>query len=131
MGLNEQAKSLIERFTSDVNWFGVNMIFTAPDANGGQVLNVTGLSTKHHLGVNLETGTAINSKTASVSVSEKFFSDANYPLRNPEGIVAMRGHLVDVADSTGNTERFIVEQWFPDEKIGLIVFILGTYKSNA
>lgn len=125
MGLTDRAKKDIERITSDLNGFGVAMIFTAPT---GETTDVVGIKKQHHLGIDPNLGTPINSKTATVSVSEKFLTDAGYPVRNADGIVAMQRHLVDVKDSTGISEKYIVEQWFPDETIGLIVFILGKYK---
>jgi hypothetical protein len=126
MGLIDRAKKDTERFTSDKNGFGVDITFTAPT---GEIVSVVGLAKKHHLGIDPNLGTPTNSKTASVSVSEKFLTDATYPVRNDGGIVSLKGHLVDVVDSTGNSEKYIIEQWFPDETIGFIVCILGTYKS--
>lgn len=127
MGLIDQAKKDIEQITSNSNEFGVSMTFTAPTS---KTATVTGLHKKHHLGIDPEKGVAVNTKTASVSVSEKFLADAGYPVRNGNGVVDLKKHLVAVKDSTGTTETYIIEQWFPDETIGLIVCTLGTYAEN-
>jgi hypothetical protein len=41
--------------------------------------------------------------------------------------VALQGHKVAVADSTGVVKNYVVREQYPDETIGLIVLILGTY----
>lgn len=125
MGLIDQAKKDIEQITSNLDGFGVEMTLTAPTS---QSITIKGLHKKHHLGIDPEKGVAVNTKTASVSFSEKFLTDQGYPVRNSKGVVDLKKHLVDVKDSTGNSEKYIIEQWFPDETIGLIVCILGTYE---
>lgn len=125
MGLIAQIKNDIELITSNTDGFGVSMTFTAPTS---EVATINGLHKKHHLGIDQHLGTPVNTKTASVSFSEKFLIDVNYPVRNASGIVNLKGHLVAVKDSTGTIETYIIEQWFPDETIGLIVCILGTYE---
>lgn len=125
MGLIDQIKKDIEQITSNGDGFAVEMTFTAPTA---EVVTIKGLHKKHHLGVNPETGVAVNSKSASVTFSEKFFTDQNYPVRNSRKVVDLKGHLVDVKDSTGELQRYIIKEWFPDETIGLIVCVLGDYE---
>ncbi len=125
MGLVEQARKDAAQYTSDPNGFGVSIQFTAPT---GEVETVNGLHKRHHLGINPATGEAKNTEQASVTVSEQFLTDLNYPVRNAEGDVDLQKHLVEVADSTGETIKYVIEQWFPDETVGLIVCILGTFK---
>ncbi len=124
MSLTEQARKDIQRITSDLQAFGVTMTFTSPDAD---TASVVGLHTKHHLGIDDETGAPINAKTASVSVAEKLLTDLSYPVRNQNGEVSLDGHLVKVKDSTGSEKTYLCSEWFPDEKVGLIVVILQDY----
>lgn len=123
MGLIAQAKADIESITSNLNEFGVSMKFTSP---GGETATITGLHTKHHLGIDTD-GNAENTKKAHASFSEKFLLNAGYPVRNSAGEVNLTGHKVEVADSTGVTKTYMVQQWFPDETLGHIVCILEDY----
>ncbi len=125
MGLRELAKQDIEDITSNLNEFGLAMTFTPPV---GYSLDVVGTEAKIHMQFDVETGKDVNAQKASVSVSEKFFIDADYPVRNASGEVAMKKHKVDYIDSTGTTCNFEVLEQFPDETLGLIVFILGKRK---
>ena len=124
MGLIDQAKSDIEDITSNTDGFGVALFFEGPC---GEFAEITGLHTKHHLGVDTE-GNSVNSKNAHVSFSEKFLTDLNYPVRNLDGEVSMVGHKVRVKDSTGLDKTYVIEENYPDETIGLIVCILGNFE---
>lgn len=124
MGLREQAKKDIEFITSNLNDFGIEMTFTAPT---DETAIITGLHTKHHLGVNTD-GEIVNSKKAHVSFSEKFLTDLNYPLRNANGEVDLKSHKVAVKDSTDIVKNYVISQWFPDETVGLIACILVDFE---
>lgn len=124
MSLIAQAKADIERITANLGEFGVSMTFTSPlDVEA----TVTGLHTKHHLGVDT-TGNIVNSRNAHISVSEKHLTDADYPVRNASGDVALVGHRVAVKDSTGITKNYVITQCMPDETVGLLLCILGDYE---
>lgn len=138
MGLTAQAKADIERITSNLGEWAVPIQFQVPSGafdftfdptfNGAQIVTLNGLHTKHHLGINPENGLRVNVKNASVTVSEKFFTDAGYIVRNSQGEISMRDHQVAVKDSTGTVCLYLVREWFPDETVGLIVFILGDFE---
>jgi hypothetical protein len=121
MGLQEQAKADIEQITSNSDEWGVEMTLIAPDSS---TVTITGLHSKHHLGVNNE-GVRVNAKNAHVSFSEKFLTDADYPVRNTAGEVNLKNHQVSVKDSTGMVWDYVIREWYPDETIGFIVCILG------
>lgn len=124
-GLLERARRDIERITSnkETGW-GVEMTFVAPDSTSATVV---GTHTKHHLKIDTD-GDPVSSKVAHVAVSEKVLIDAGYPLRNVAGEVDLRKHKVTVKDSTGNDCTYVINVWFPDETIGLIVINLGDYE---
>jgi hypothetical protein len=123
MSLLNDARALWLEKSSDTSQFGVEMAFTAPT---GETANVIGLHTKHHQSFDLE-GRSVNSKNAHISVSEKLFTDAGYPVRNSSGEVHMKGHLVVCKDSTGSDKNYIVREWYQNETLGVIVMILGDY----
>lgn len=118
----DRAKADIERITSDQNGFGVEMTLQAP-APGEEMAIVTGLHTKIHMALNTE-GALVNSKKGHISISEKFLVDAGYPVRNSNDEVDLKGHKVSVKDSTGVIKHYLIQQWFPNESVGLITCIL-------
>lgn len=123
MGLVDRIKKDIEKITSNSKEFGVEMTLTAPTH---ETITIKGLHTKHHLSLETD-GTLTNSKNAHVSFSEKFLTDSLYPVRNISGEVDLKNHRVDVKDSTGEIKKYLIQQWFPDETVGLIVCILEDF----
>jgi len=121
MGLIQQIKEDIEDFTSNLEDFAIPLNLTAPT---GQIAAITGYHSKHHQGFNTEIGKRINSRNAHISFSEKFLTDLGYPVRK-DGQVNLEGHQVTAKDSTGNDVTYVIEQYFQNETIGLIVCILG------
>jgi hypothetical protein len=127
MNLMDEAKQDILEITSDAdNGFGKEITFTAPDNSEA---TVTGLHTKHHLGVDSD-GNAINTKNAHIAVSESLLTDQNYPVRNSKGEVSLRNHIVSVSDSTGTVCTYKIKETYPNESTGLIVCILSDYATN-
>jgi len=135
MSLLEIARDDIKRITTDLSEWAVLMTFKTPTAgpfdytfdftfNNSQMFTLQGLHTKHHIGINGETGQRVNTKQASVTVNESFFNDVGYLVR-VNGEVSLRDHQVAVKDSTGNVCTYVVREWFPDESLGVIVCILG------
>lgn len=121
MSLKERAKKDVERYSSNKDTgFADEIVLTAPD---NTIVTLNGLHTKTYMGVNTD-GVTVSSKKAHVSFSEKFLTDASYPVRNTAGDVDLKNHKVDVKDSTGVVKNYVVEEWFPDEEVGFIVCIL-------
>lgn len=125
MGYVDQIKKDIEQLTGDLDGFGVQLNLTAPDS---KTASVVGLHAKHHTDFD-DDGRAVNTTIASVAVSEQFLIDAGYPVRT-KGEVNLKNHRISAPDSTGATIDYTIRQWFPDETIGLIILILGTYDSS-
>ena len=125
MGLVEQAIADAKAITSDaINGFGISIAFTAPNST---TATINGLATKHHLRMDLD-GKLVNSKDASIAVSESLLADAGYPVRNSSGEVYLKDHKVKWIDSSGQLCEYSIDQWLPDESIGLIVCILEDYE---
>jgi len=121
MSLLDTIKSDIQSITSNLNEFGVSIVLTSPN---GAITTLNGIHTKHHLGIDTD-GNMVNSKKASIAFSETFLN-----CRNSNEEVALTNYRVSVKDSTGIVKEYIVQQWFPDETIGLIVCILEDYDNN-
>jgi hypothetical protein len=125
MNLTEAAQRDWKAITSNTNEWGCVLTFRAPDDS---VATVAGLHSKHHLGVDMEQN-AVNSKHGHVTVSEALLTALEYPVRNTSGPlnheVNLKGHKVSVKDSTERLVTYKIEQWFQDEKVGIITCILG------
>lgn len=124
MGLMDIARADMRRIVTDLNEWAVTMTFTSPD--NSQTKIVKGTHTKHHLGLNGETGQIVNTKKATIAVPESEFGD--YVVRNSSQEVALIGHYVVVKDSTGIDKNYVVRETYPDESLGLIVCILGDFQ---
>ena len=124
MSLTEQAIQDNKKITGNSKHWGVKINLTAPN---GKVVDVIGLHTKHHLGFDSD-GVRLSTKTSSVAISEDFLTDLAYPVRNLTKEVFMIDHLVKVNDSTRQLNDYIVLESYPDEKLGMIILILGDYE---
>lgn len=125
MSLLDQAKADWQDITTNSDEWGRSMTFT--DSTGEITATVVGLHTKHHISIDPD-GLPVNAKNAHISVSEQLFIDAEYPTRNTKLEVDFKGHKVEVKDSTGIVKKYVIREWFPDETIGVIAFILGDFK---
>lgn len=125
MGLRDQSIIDTAYITGNLNDWGAVITLAAPN---GQTVVVSGIHTKHHLDVDTE-GNIINSKKASISVSETNILLINplYPIRNIKNEVDFNRHKISVADSTGLQCQYIMQSWYPDEHLGLITCILEDY----
>lgn len=124
-GIIARAQRDIQRITSNTDsGFGLCITLTAPNA---ATATVVGIHAKHHLNVDTD-GNVVNSKTAHIAVSESLLVAANYPVRNADGEVDLKGHKIQVVDSTGATPLYLVQSWFPDETVGLIVITLEDFE---
>ena len=121
MNLTDQAIADAAFITSNQNDFGVECVFVSPTQTTATVFV---LHTKHNTAYDSETGERINSKIASIAVSEIVLNAANYPTRDDQGECTLKNHRVSIADSTGIVNEYKVSENYPDEKLGLIVLIL-------
>lgn len=124
MGLTEKAQLDNRKITGSLNGWGVAINIVDPNAVS---VDIVGLHTKHHIGYDAD-GVRMSTKTASVSITESFLTDAGYPVRNGSLEVDMVDHLVNVNDSTDILKNYIVLESFPDEKLGMIILILGDFE---
>ena len=89
-------------------------------------VETVGFSTNHWIEYETE-GNPIDSKSIHICVDEDDLTSKNYTLkRNDE--VDLRGHKIELSHSGGQVKTFVVDRWFPDRTLGLIVCILGDYE---
>ncbi len=124
MNIYDRANKDIQQITSNKNGAGTEIKLSTPD--GSTTVNIIGIHTKIHLGVDTE-GNMVNAKKSHISFSEQLLTTAGYPVRNSKGEVDLNGHLVEVKDSTGITKKYTMQNIFPDEAVGLISCTLEDY----
>lgn len=66
-------------------------------------------------------------KFTHVTISEKYLTDLDYPTRNANNFLNMKGHLVTVSYADGSTKRYYVDDQRPDYTINLHTLILAEY----
>lgn len=129
MSILENARLNMQKFMGDTNGFAVPITLKTPDE--ATVVLVNGVHTKTHMAFNPLTGEEMDSKMASVAIAEQQLIDQGFPvIRNVVGDVNLNGTLVDVVDSSGVEKSYVVTRVYPDEMLGLLVFILGDYKTT-
>jgi hypothetical protein len=118
------AKGDFKTITSNVDGWGTAIKVSTPD--GLTSVDIVGLAIKHHIQVDSE-GLAMNGKNAHVSISEEVLTDAGYTVRVSEE-VRLENHTVEWKDSTGIDKKYVIREVYPDEKVGLLVCILGDFE---
>jgi hypothetical protein len=113
------------RIVSDPNGFTSVATFYPPE---GDPVVMDVLHTKHHFGFDEEARKWANTKNAHLSFAESLAVSLGYIIRNAQREVFLQKHKVVVADSTGQEWTYRIEQWFPDETVGLICCILGDWE---
>lgn len=126
MGLMAQLATEVSDFISDSNGWAVPVTFIANNIDHTTV-TVNAVAIKHNTKISPDTGLAVNSTVARVTVSEQVLLEAEYPVRNTTGDVAMINHKVTWSDLTDEYTYVIRETW-PNEVLGCIVLILAKYK---
>tara|TARA_R110002051_G_C8383178_1_gene445484 strand:- start:104 stop:478 length:375 start_codon:yes stop_codon:yes gene_type:complete len=124
MNLTERAIKDTKQITSNGNDWGVSAVFVAPTA---ETATVNVIHVKHNTGFDLD-GMRVNSKIASIAVSEGVLIDAAYPTRDSSDEATLKNHRVSISDSTNNVKEYLVSENYPDEKLGLIVLILVDFE---
>ena len=127
MSLIKRAQEDWRRLSSDLNGFGVAIIFESPT---GEIVTVNGLHTKHSVQWD-ESGMKVNVPNAHISVSEKLLIEQYYPVRNDENKVDLKRHKVSVMDSNDMMQTYMIDEAWPDQTVGMIVCILGNFSETG
>ena len=127
MGIMDLARRDMKHFSSDADTgFATPITFTAPDSS---TATINGLATRHSLGIDTSGNTVI-SKTVHCSFAESVLTAAGYTVR-VSGEISLKRHLVAWTDATGVSKTYMIEDWMPDDTLGLIVCRLGTYTPSS
>lgn len=122
MGIFERAKAESKRYSQEVS-------LTFFRTSGVDEKTVKGLATRHHLGVDQDTGLTVNSRNVHCTVHEQLLTAQGYLTRNAKGDVNLINSFVKYADVTGVTRTYKINEVIPDDSLGLIVCILGQWQA--
>ena len=121
MGIFERARTDSKRYSQEVSLTFYKIANTE--------YTVKGLATRHHLGVDPDTGLTVNSRNVHCTVSESLLTTQGYSTRNSNGDVNLVNSFVKYADATGVVRTYKINEVLPDDSLGLIVCILGTWQA--
>jgi hypothetical protein len=125
MNLMQQAKADVESILGNTSEFAMELTFIAPNSTEltttGQFFDRTAVFS--------EGETDLSTKHVVIHVSEKPFTDADYPMRI-DGVISFKNHLVRCTYADGRIITFKVFDTQPDESINMITLQLQTYGTN-
>lgn len=93
-------------------------------------IQLKGLTSKHWLQFDSD-GSPINAKNVHLNLIEKDIQELGFETRGKNGNVNLLDYYVIVQDSTNNYKKYQVKEVYPNESLGLIVFILGNAIFNT
>jgi hypothetical protein len=120
--------SVLDRARFDIKRFSKEISLTFFRIAGQNEKTVSGVASRHHLGIDLETGLNINSRQVYCSISESNLNTAGYITRDANGNVNLVNTFVKWADSTGITRTYKITECFPDDTLGYLTCILGQWQ---
>lgn len=88
---------------------------------------INGLTSKHHIKIDPNTGLVVNSENAHISFSEKTLIDLGIVTRDSNNKVTLKGWFVKIDETNYLVGDYkIIENW-PDQTLGLIICILSVH----
>lgn len=120
MGLIEDAKSLAQTITSDLNDFAVNVVFTSPTS---QTANIKAIAVDHSNTFD-ELGNPITGAMVVITVSEQLLINEGYTTRNAKNQANLNGHFVVINYADGKSINHRIYDCRPDYTINLFTLFL-------
>lgn len=93
-------------------------------------IQLKGLTSKHWIQFDTD-GSPINAKNVHLNLVEEDIQALGFETRGKNGNVKLIDYYVIVQDSTNVYKKYQVKEVYPNESLGLIVFILGNGVFNT
>ncbi len=93
-------------------------------------IQLKGLTSKHWIKFDTD-GSPINAKNVHLNLVEEDIQALGFETRGKNGNVKLIDYYVIVQDSTNVYKNYQVKEVYPNESLGLIVFILGNGVFNT
>lgn len=121
MSILDFAKKDYQHIVRDRAAWSKDLEFVSPS---GVSVNIVGHGMTHNTSYGTD-GQVVNGKNTHVSIVETDLVDAGYPLYNSKGVISLTNHTVSFLDSVGVMGHYVINQYYPDETLGIIVCILS------
>lgn len=120
MNITQLAIRDSQSIVSNSNDFGEPVKLTSAT---GQVLNLTAIVNKHYTGMDSD-GFKVSAKQHSAVISENYLIESYYDYLTNLGEISFKGHTIETTDSANEKSLYLIQDWFPDRTVGIIVLIL-------
>ncbi|MDA3816930.1 MAG: hypothetical protein PF486_06095 [Prolixibacteraceae bacterium] len=90
----------------------------------GEGVNVKGTFTRHHLGLDPDTRTLVNTPNTQCTVSVLSLNEEGFESWNGDNDVNLLNCYVKASDVTGVEKTYKIVEIYPDDSIGLVVCAL-------
>lgn len=125
MSIIDLARDDVQTILTDPYGFAES-ITLIPPAGKGDTIETYALGTKHHNAMDTE-GNQANTQISSVTLSEKDLIEKGYQYTNANDEVDLNGHKVIYPDVTEGFKKFIINEFYPDRKLGCIICFLSNF----
>lgn len=115
------ARDASKRFTQQVP-------LTFFKVSGQNEVTINGMATRHHLGIDPDTRTLVNSRNTQCTIHENLLKEAGFTTRNANNDVILKGVYVRYADHTGVSKVYVIAETYPDDTLGIIVCTLNQFR---
>lgn len=124
MSLGGDAKEFIHEIVNATGDFAVRLDFQSPT---GDTATINGIHSDH---TNMydENGMPINGKKTHVSISEQSLSFFEYPTRNNNNLISLKGHRVTIHYVNGYQIKYSIDDTRPDYTVNLITLFLSEHE---
>ncbi|HXP52185.1 MAG TPA: hypothetical protein VN922_19670 [Bacteroidia bacterium] len=124
MGLIDRARAAVKKYTSNIDGGAVVITIMKPDKSLS--VDISGVHTRINLGVD-EEGNIMQSRKSYVSIAESLLNDNNYPVRNGNAEIDLKGHLIYVQDTFG-LNVYAITSVIANDTVGNLVCMLADYQ---
>lgn len=118
MGIFERSRKNVKRFSQMIP-------LTFFKSYPGTEYQVKGMGTKHHLGIDPDTRTLVNSHNIQVSVCESLLNEIGYTTRDGNGACTLKNNFVKFTHWDGVLRSYKIIEVYPDDSLGLTVCTLS------
>ena len=91
-------------------------------------ITVKGLTSKHHLSFDPNTGIPVSSLNAHLTVNEQVLNEAGITTRDVDDKYILKGKRVSWTDAASKTVVYVINEVFPSETFGMLVMTVGKWQ---
>ena len=119
-----------ERAKQDLNRFlnaEFSELITISTPSKSFSVQINALVSKHKITISPSNGLPVNSDNIHCSFIEQNLIDLEFPVRNAKNEVNLLKHIISFVDSNEILGEYVINETWPDNKLGIIVCMLARY----